>query len=115
MFEEGLQCLKGNDFVKIQQDRGRMMIEAAAACGCPMAVAFCMAPQEIVNEIGGQANEEDCWNDYEWDLHEALDILSNMLNDDLPIKTRALLLFMIGKLGTDDSYLGKSKSDAGAM
>ena len=107
--------MKGNDFVKIQQDRGRMMIEAAAACGCPMAVAFCMAPQEIVNEIGGQANEEDCWNEYEWDLHEALDILSNMLNDDLPIKTRALLLFMIGKLGTDDSYLGKSKSDAGAM
>ena len=31
----------GSDFKKMDQERGRMMMEASASSGCPMAVAYC--------------------------------------------------------------------------
>ena len=41
LYEEGIAYLYGSDFKKKDVERGRMMIEASASSGFPMAVAFC--------------------------------------------------------------------------
>ena len=41
LYEEGMAYWNGSGFKKKDKERGRMMIEAAASSGCPMAVAYC--------------------------------------------------------------------------
>ena len=41
LFEEGDAVFCGYDFKQIDQERGRAMIEAASAAGCPSAEAYC--------------------------------------------------------------------------
>ena len=41
LFEEGQAYLCGLDFKKMDKERSRMMIEASASSGFPMAVAYC--------------------------------------------------------------------------
>ena len=41
LFEEGCAVFLGSDFKQIDEKRGRVMIEAASAAGCPSAEADC--------------------------------------------------------------------------
>ena len=41
LFEEGVAVFCGYDFKQIDETRGRAMIEAASAAGCPSAEAYC--------------------------------------------------------------------------
>ena len=41
LYEEGMGYWRGSDFKKIDDARGRMMVEASASSGYPTAVAFC--------------------------------------------------------------------------
>jgi TPR repeat protein len=54
LFEEGIAVSWGSDFKRIDEKRGRVLIEAASAAGCPSAEAYCHYAG-----WGGFAEDED--------------------------------------------------------
>ena len=100
MFDEGLNCLKGCSFKKIDSDRGRMLVEAAVACGCELARAFCLAKSCYFN---CWEKDKSSWYDIEWDnAMEAFLILDSFTADalehQLPAHIQTTWMYMQGML-----------------
>ena len=54
LFEEGFDLFKGLNFKKIDKERGRQMVEAAATVGFRVAVGYC-----FYKGWGGRAQDDD--------------------------------------------------------